>query len=145
MPSKKMEQFPQALVQLAPDAIIYADAEGIIRFWNAGAERVFGFTAREAAGRSLDLIIPENLRARHWAGYREVMLTGTSRYAADRLLAVPAIRKDGKRISVEFTLVPIKNDNGVMRGLGAIIRDVTERYEEMKRLKERAKGKPGEA
>lgn len=139
MPGQKRERFPEALVQLAPDAIIYADADGIIRFWNAGAERVFGFSAREAVGRSLDLIIPENLRARHWAGCRDVMLTGSSRYAADRLMAVPAIRKDGKRISVEFTIVPIKDDNGVMRGLGAIIRDVTDRYEEMKRLKGEAK------
>lgn len=139
MPAQKTERFPEALVAHAPDAIIYADAEGIIRFWNAGAERVFGFSAREAVGRSLGLIIPENLRARHWAGYRDVMLTGSSRYAADRLMAVPALRKDGKRISVEFTIVPIKDDNGVMRGLGAIIRDVTDRYEEMKRLKGEAK------
>lgn len=129
----------QSLVQHAPDAIIYADAEGYIRYWNTGAERIFGFKAREAVGQMLDIIIPENLRARHWHGFHTVMKTGRSRYAADRLLAVPAIRKDGKQISVEFTVVPIQDEDGEMRGLGAIIRDVTDRFEEMKRLRAEVK------
>src|SRR5262249_54444278 len=98
MSDQEFSKFEQSLVQHAPDAIIYADAEGYIRYWNTGAERIFGFQAREAVGQMLDIIIPESLRVRHWHGYHTVMKTGQSRYAADRLLSVPAIRKDGKRI-----------------------------------------------
>jgi PAS domain S-box-containing protein len=141
MSGDEIVQFEQALVQHAPDAIIYADAEGYIRYWNTGAERIFGYYAREAVGQMLDIIIPENLRVRHWHGYHTVMKTGKSRYASDQLLSVPAIRKDGTRISVEFTIIPIQDEDGEMRGLGAIIRDVTERFEEMKRLRAEVKGK----
>ena len=84
-----------------PDGILYADQNGIIRFWNAGCERLFGHSAAEAVGQSLDLIIPEAQRARHWQGYANTMRTGQSRYAAGELLAVPATRKDGSRRSEE--------------------------------------------
>lgn len=70
--------------------------------WYLGAERILGYASAEALGQSLDLIIPESLRNRHWEGYRKVMGADTSRYESD-LLAVPALRKDGSRISVEFT------------------------------------------
>ena len=136
-------RFQQTLVQHAPDAIIYADAEGVVRYWNTGAERLFGFSAREAVGQSLDLIIPENLRARHWEGYRAVARSGQSRYGAGEILAVPALRKDGTHLSVEFTIVPIRDEDGRMCGLGAIIRDVTERFEELKRLRAEVKAKKG--
>jgi PAS domain S-box-containing protein len=98
-----LDRFSKTLVLDAGDAIIYADPEGLIRFWNGAAERIFGFGESEVLGRSLDVIIPENLRGRHWHGYEETMRTGKSRYAAGDLLAVPALRKDGTRISVEFT------------------------------------------
>jgi PAS domain S-box-containing protein len=124
------------IVREAADAIVYADAEGVIRFWNAGAERIFGYAAAEAVGRSLDLIIPERLRARHWEGFRHVMETGKSRYGAGDLLAVPAQRKDGARLSVEFTIVPLHDAAGRMLGMAAILRDVTQRFNEMKALKE---------
>jgi PAS domain S-box-containing protein len=93
----------ETIVRAAADAIVYADADGVIRFWNAGAERIFGYAEAEALGQSLDLIVPERLRARHWEGFRQVMRTGQSRYGAGDLLAVPAQRKNGARISVEFT------------------------------------------
>src|SRR5579863_7306136 len=96
------ERFCRTLVREAPDAVVYADGAGIIRFWNAGAERIFGFAESEAVGRSLDMIIPENLRARHWAGFGQTMQSGRSRYGAGDLLSVPALRKDGTRISIEF-------------------------------------------
>lgn len=127
----------ETLVQNAPDAIVYADAEGVIRFWNRGAERIFGFSAAEAVGRSLDIIIPENLRARHWQGYREVMKSGTSRYGAGDLLAVPGLHKDGRRVSLEFTIVPVRGADGRLAGIAAILRDVTKRFEEMKELRRR--------
>ena len=135
----------EKIVRETADAIIYADAKGAIRFWNAGAERMFGYAASEAIGQSLDLIIPERLRARHWEGYRQVMQTGKSRYGAGDLLAVPAQRKDGARISVEFTIVPLHDAAGRMSGMAAILRDVTQRFNEIKALKEQlAAAKPRE-
>src|SRR5437868_14028874 len=92
----------EALLHSASDAIIATDRAGRITFWNPGAERIFGFSAAEAVGQSLDLIIPENLRRRHWAGYRHAMPTGESRYGHGDLLSVPGPPKDGRRISVQF-------------------------------------------
>jgi PAS domain S-box-containing protein len=129
------ERFATALVSSMADAVIYADADGLIRFWNAGAERIFGFEETEALGQSLDLIIPESLRRRHWAGYHRTMRTGGTRYGAGELLAVPALRRDGSRISVEFTIVPFHEASGRMMGIAAVIRDVTARFEEMKALR----------
>lgn len=90
-----LEQLGRAVIESSAEAVIYADREGIIRFWNAGAERLFGFRTEDALGQSLDIIIPEKLRAAHWRGYRHVMETGASRYQAGDLLAVPGVRKDG--------------------------------------------------
>jgi PAS domain S-box-containing protein len=126
---------PTALLTARGDAIVAADREGIIRFWNPGAERIFGYLASDTIGRSLDLIIPERLRQRHWAGYEGTMRTGESRYGDGDLLSVPAVRKDGATISVEFTIVPLKGDAGQMVGMVAIMRDVTKRFEEMRSLK----------
>jgi PAS domain S-box-containing protein len=124
-----------AIVQDAPDAIIVADADGIIRFWNTGAQRIFGHAASEAVGHSLDLIIPEGLRARHWTGWRAVVASGQSRYGAGDLLAVPGRRRDGARISLEFTITLVHGADGRVAGMAAILRDVTERFEEMKALR----------
>jgi len=127
----------RSLIERMADAVIYADADGRIGVWNAGAERIFGFTGSEAIGQSLDIIIPENLRSRHWDGFTNTMRTGKSRYGAGDLLAVPALRKDGARISVEFTIVPFAAEDGRMIGIAAVLRDVTERFEEMKALRKR--------
>lgn len=126
-----------ALLQSAGDAIVATDRDGVITLWNAGAARIFGHGADEAIGQSLDLIIPENQRARHWSGYREVMRTGQSRYAEGAMLAVPGLRKDGKRISLEFTIVPLKDATGAMQGMVAVLRDVTARFEELRDLRKR--------
>lgn len=124
------------IVEGAHDAVIFADHEGKIRLWNTGAEETFGYTAAEAIGQSLDIIIPEKHRARHWEGYYRVMATGVTRYGRD-LLKVPALRKDGSRASIEFTIVPIKDEAGRMLGIAAIIRDVTQRWEEERALRTR--------
>lgn len=124
-----------AVLSTRSDAIVAADRDGVIRFWNPGAERIFGHAASEAIGRSLDLIIPERLRQRHWDGYRRVMQTGSSRYGEHDVLSVPALRKDGKTISVEFSIVPLKNESGQMLGLAALMRDVTARFDEMRQLR----------
>lgn len=129
------ERFCRILAHQAPDAVIYADGQGVIRFWNAGAERIFGFTTAEANGKSLDIIIPEGLRTRHWAGFDQTMRTGKTRYGAGDILAVPALRKNGTRISIEFTVLPFHDEAGHMAGIAAILRDVTKRFEEMKALR----------
>ena len=107
------------------------------KLWNPGAERIFGYTSGEAIGQSLDIIIPEQLRARHWLGYRQVMATGESRYGHGDILAVPGIRKDGERISLEFTIVPLRDEAGQMIGVAAIMRDVTVRFEEIRALRQK--------
>jgi PAS domain S-box-containing protein len=128
-------QFAGRLVSGMADAVVYADADGVIRRWNRGATRIFGFAEAEALGRSLDIIIPENLRERHWQGYRATMLTGQTRYGDGQILSVPAIRKDGTRISVEFTIVPFTDNSGQMAGIAAIMRDTTARFEELRALR----------
>ncbi len=125
---------PDALLAARSDAIIAADREGIICFWNPGAQRLFGYSVTEAIGRSLDLIIPERLREQHWQGFRRVVATGTSRYGDGDVLSVPAIRKDGTRISVEFTIIPLKTEQRIV-GMAAIMRDVSKRFEELRALK----------
>jgi PAS domain S-box-containing protein len=125
----------RAILATVSDAIIATDRGGVINFWNPGAARIFGFTATEAIGQSLDLIIPENLRARHWDGYDRVMATGESRYGDGELLAVPGVTKDGRRISVEFTIIMLRDGENRPAGTAAILRDVTIRFEENRKLK----------
>ena len=125
----------RAILAARSDAIVASDREGLIRFWNPGAERIFGHSAAEALGQSLDLIIPERLRARHWDGYRTVIAGGQSRYSDSDLLAVPALRKDGSPLSIEFTIMPIPSEADGVIGLVAVIRDVTARFQETKELR----------
>ena len=136
MTSYAEEWLSQQIVEKAADAIIFADEEGIIRLWNAGAEAIFGYPAEEASGQSLDLIVPENLRKRHWEGYRTVMATGKTKYGTETL-AVPAITKGDNSISIEFTIVLVTSDSGEPVGTAAIIRDVTERFLKQKELRKR--------
>jgi PAS domain S-box-containing protein len=140
--SLDLDRFYRTLAEAASDAIIYADTEGLIRFWNSGAQRIFGFTADEAVGRSLDLIIPDKLRERHWQGYRQVIATGTSRYGEGDLLSVPGLRKDGTRVSLEFTILPFRGADGRLQGIAAILRDVTARFEEMQKLRKELAARP---
>ena len=130
-----LHEFRRRLLDEAPDAIVISDPEGIIRFWNPGAVRIFGFTSQEALGRSLDIIIPVALRERHWQGYTQTIRTGQTRYGAGDVLAVPALRKDGMRISVEFSIIPFRDAAGRIAGMGAVLRDVTKRFEELKALR----------
>jgi PAS domain S-box-containing protein len=140
--------FLDRLVRECPDAIIYADAQGLIRFWNAGATRIFGYGEAEALGANLDLIIPERLRARHWQGYGEVMNGRASRYGEGALLAVPARHKDGRQISVEFTILSLRDASGTLLGIAAYLRDATARFEEVRALRRELtalKAAPGDA
>jgi PAS domain S-box-containing protein len=123
------------LVDGSADAILYADAQGVIRLWNGAAERIFGFTAAEAVGRSMDLIIPERLRGRHWDGWKKTMATGATRYGAGELLAVPATHKDGRALSIEFSIQLLRAPDGTPAGMAAVLRDVTARFERDKALR----------
>jgi len=118
----------ERIVEEMAEALIVSDRAGVIVFWNRAAEAMFGHSAAEANGQSLDLIIPERFRARHWAGYQAVMSSGVTRYGHE-LLAVPAIRKDGRRISLEFSIALLRDDTGDVAAAAAIIRDVTARWE----------------
>jgi PAS domain S-box-containing protein len=107
----------------------------MIRFWNRGAERVFGFLEAEVLGKSLDMIIPQNLRKRHWDAYAQTIRTGKTRYGAGDVLAVPGLRKDGTRVSIEFTILPFRDREGHILGVAAILRDVTKRFDEIRALR----------
>jgi PAS domain S-box-containing protein len=126
----------QAVVREAAEAVVVSDPDGIIRLWNRGAERVFGYQAAEVLSRSLDLIIPEKLRERHWAGYRKTMATGQTRYG-DTLLRVPATHRDGRRLSIEFSVALLRDDAGRTAAISAVMRDVTDRWNAEKALRAR--------
>ena len=126
--------FAQAVVTEAPEAIVVTDPDGLVRLWNNGAERIFGFTAADMLGQSLDAIIPEKLRDRHWKGYQQTMLTGYTRYG-DKMLSVPATHRDGHRLSIEFSVAILRDDTGQIAGISAIMRDVSERREAEKALR----------
>lgn len=135
MPTPTPEWLEHQMVAGSPDAILYADRDGLIRYWNAGAERIFGFPAAEALGQSLDIIVPERLRARHWEGWDRVLETGVTRYGGGDTLSVPATRKDGSTLSVDFTIQMVRDEGGRILGFAAILRDVTARFEREKALK----------
>jgi PAS domain S-box-containing protein len=126
------------IVAESGDAVMFADREGVVRLWNRAAEEMFGWTADEMIGHSMDPIIPERLRGRHWEGWEKVMATGTTRYGKD-VLAVPAARKDGGSLSIEFTIALHRDASGAVSGASAIIRDVTARWKREKELRARLK------
>ena len=129
-------QLAQLARELA-DALVIADRDGTITFWNDSAGRVFGWSAEEAVGRSLDLIIPERLRDRHWTGYRGVMASGETRYGVN-LLEVPALHKDGRRLSIAFTVTLLRQPGEELPyAIAAVLRDDTQRWHERRRLAER--------
>lgn len=134
------ERIARKLFEGMPDALVVADRKGIIRVWNGGAERIFGFAEGEALGQALDIITPERLRERHWIGYEATMRTGQTKYGAGDLLSVPAIRKDGAQISIQFSIVPLRGEDGDLQAVAAIMRDVTEDFEERKRLRRALSG-----
>lgn len=132
--SSLANRFVEGLLDSETEALVATDKDGIIQLWNPASRRVFGFSPEEAIGRSLDLVIPERLRARHWAGHR-VMETGQTKYSAGALLCVPALTKSGRQISIEFTITMLSDEGGHLIGMAAVIRDVTARFEDVKQLR----------
>lgn len=135
-PTFTHEWLCQRIVEDSQVAIIFADRDGMIRLWNSGAEAMFGYRAEETVGQSLDLIVPERQRGRHWEGYHAVMATGVTKYGRD-LLAVPAMTKDGRRISVEFSIALLRGTSGEILGAAAMMLDVTARWQKQKELRDR--------
>lgn len=130
------EQLCQRIVDESPIAIVFADRDGVIHLWNSGAESMFGYKAGEVLGQTMDFIIPVRHRAKHWEGFRRTMETGITKYGR-QVLAVPAIAKDGRRISIEFNVALLRAPTGEVLGAAATIQDVTARWERDKALKER--------
>jgi PAS domain S-box-containing protein len=128
------EWLAQSVVTESAEAIVVTDPDGVIRLWNDGAARIFGYPAAHAVGQNLDLIIPDKLRARHWKGYHQTMATGTTRYG-DTLLSVPATHQDGRRLSIEFSVALLRDELGVILGISAIMREVSERRETERALR----------
>ncbi|SRR5258706_8446265 len=126
----------QQLVTAIGDAIVISGKDGNITLWNPAAERMFGFTEDEALGKSLDLIIPERLRGRHWDGYQKTMATGETRYGND-VLRVPAVHKDGRSLSIAFTVALLYSPQKELTGIVAVIRDETSRFQEERNLRKR--------
>lgn len=126
----------KTFMQAVGDAIIAAGPDGTILLWNRAAERIFGYTEEEALGHPLDLIIPERLRARHWEGYKRVMQTGETRYGT-QVLRVPAVHKDGRSLSIAFTVGLLSSPKQEVQAIVAIMRDETSRWEEERALRQR--------
>lgn len=124
------------LIEGAADAIVVCDARGNIILWNAACERIFGFSREEALGHSLDLIIPERQRQRHWDGYDKTMETGITRYGTT-LLKVPALHKEGRPLSIAFTVSLLRGSDGQVNAIVAIVRDETERFAQERAMKAR--------
>lgn len=122
------------LVQAVGDAIVISDAGGAITLWNPAAERMFGFSREEALGKSLDLIIPERQRQRHWDGYQKTMESGITRYGND-VLRVPAVHKDGHTLSIAFTVALLRTPAGKVAAIVAVIRDESSRFAEDRALR----------
>ena len=124
------------------------DAAGIVTYWNAAAERIFGHSATETLGQSMDMIIPGRQRQRHWEGYHKTMATGITKYGSD-VLRVPALHKDGHTLSIAFTVSMIFTADHKVGSIVAIVRDETKRFAEERELRKRvmeleaaAKGAP---
>lgn len=126
----------EQLLKAIGDGVVVADASGNIIFWNAAAERIFGFTEQEAMGRSLDLIIPERQRQRHWDGYHKTMDTGQTRYGHD-LLRVPALHKEGRPLSIAFTVAMLYTPDQKVSAIVAIVRDETTRWTDERDMRKR--------
>ena len=126
----------KALVAAVGDAVMVCDAQGAILLWNPACERMFGHTEAEVLGKTMDMIIPERLRKRHWEGYEKTMATGITKYGHD-VLRVPAVDKQGRTMSIAFTVAMLHSPDGKVSAIAAIIRDETSRFNDERALKKR--------
>lgn len=133
--TRELEQAGMQALLTLPDAVVLCDRKGIVTLWNDGAARIFGYSATQALGQSLDIIIPERLRERHWKGYFAMLKTGKSTHQPSELLNVPALTRLRQTISIQFTVVPVSDSDGRITGILSIMRDITETRDELRRLR----------
>jgi PAS domain S-box-containing protein len=126
----------EQMVQVLGDGVIACDAAGTVRYWNAAATRIFGFTEADAVGQSLDLIIPARQQQRHWDGFYKTLATGITRYGAS-VLRVPALHKEGRPLSIAFTVALLQTPDGAVTGIAAVVRDDTAAWQEERALRTR--------
>jgi PAS domain S-box-containing protein len=123
MLSASEQAIAQAALAPGPHAVVSADREGIIRDWNETAEHIFGHSAGQAIGQSLNLVVPEEERANHWRNFRRVMATGLLNYRPDHVLDVEGLRRDGTRVMLDVALIAIPDEAGCLVGITAIMRE----------------------
>jgi PAS domain S-box-containing protein len=116
-----------AIVRQAWEAVIFADRDGRIRLWNLGAETMFGHSADEAIGASLDIIVPERFRSAHWSGFHKAIESGHTRHGGE-VRTTRALHKDGRKLYVELSFGLITTPAGEVAGSLAIGRPGNERY-----------------
>lgn len=127
---------PRRLVEQAADAVIFADRDGNIRIWNAAAEALFGFSRAQAIGQSLDLIIPDRLRAAHWEGFHRAVATGQTRLGG-RAVITRSVNAAAATIYVEMSFALVSDERGEVLGSVAVARDATQRRDDERRLQQR--------
>jgi PAS domain S-box-containing protein len=115
-----------ALLEQAPDAIIYCDLDGRIELWNAAAAAMFGHSAAQALGESLDIIIPERFRAAHWAGFHRAVASGVAKYHG-QVLTTRAAHADGSKLYVDLSFGLIRDAAGAVIGVMSVARINTAR------------------
>lgn len=125
-----------AIVDQAPDAIVFADREGLIRVWNSGAEKLFGFARAEVEGQSLDVIIPERLRRAHWEGFDRAIATGRTKNDG-RATITRSMRKDGAKLYIDVSFSLVKDATGAVVGALAIARDAGARQDAERTMRAR--------
>ncbi len=133
----------RALLEQAPDAIIYADASGVIRSWNAAATRIFGFPAEEAIGQPLDIIIPEGFRERHWTAWERAAADSVTKYVGQSL-PTRALHQSGEEFMVELSFAVVLSADGEAQGALATARDIRERWEEQRSARRRLRKLEGQ-
>ena len=119
------------ILEQAAEAVIYANRQGVIERWNAAAVAMFGFSAAEAIGQNLDLMIPEHLRNAHWRGFEAAMVNGKTRLGG-RPTLTRGLHKSGQKLYVEMSCALVVDAAGSALGSVAVARDVTERVEREK-------------
>jgi len=129
-----LESTAASILRCMPEALIFCDLEGIIRVWNGGAEKVFGWPAAEAVGQNLDLIIPERMRKAHWDGFNQAIERGGVKPGRTAMIT-RSLHKSGEFIYVDMSFEMVKDAQGQMLGSMAVARDATARFTEEKALR----------
>lgn len=128
---RQISSLAELILEQTADAVIYSNRHGIIECWNRAATGLFGYESVEATGQSLDLIIPESLRAAHWRGFHAAVEQGATRLHG-RPTLTRAEHKSGARLYVEMSFSLVADELGNVLGSVAMARDATDRIQRQK-------------